>query len=443
MNATTSVGSFFAAVSPLTTCFDPKVIWDQYNNRFVVVALEETDTAAGAPANTSRIFVAVSDDADPNGTWYVRAINSKLNIGGVDRLADFPGLAIDSQAVYITANMFSFGSGVFGGSRLWILNKTGWYSNGALSANVFDPSTSAGLPSQAFTLQPAHMFGAAPGSTGTFLISSGWTDAGTMTDDRLNVIRVDNPLAVTPGFSSQFLSFGNIDNNAAGVPDAPQSGTGIGVDAGDKRALNAVWRNNALWTCNTIVPVSGTDAGQATAHWYKINTTNLGALAAADQGNVGGENIAAGTYTFFPAVMVDATGDLGIGFSASAPTIFPGAYYTPAVEPPTPRERSSRPPHWRRVWRFTIANLGPGFRWAISRRSRSIPTTASPSGCTTNTHPRKTHQAWARAPVAGQRATATSSSRPPSPAPSSGISITTTCSMPARADWAALLYGWI
>jgi hypothetical protein len=43
---------------------------------------------------------------------------------------------------------------------------------------------------------------------------------------------------------------------------------------------------------------------------------------------VGGEDIAAGTYTFFPSIAVDACGNVGIGFSASASTIYGGAYYT-------------------------------------------------------------------------------------------------------------------
>jgi hypothetical protein len=46
------------------------------------------------------------------------------------------------------------------------------------------------------------------------------------------------------------------------------------------------------------------------------------------QGDVGGEDIAPGTHTFFPSISVDAAGNMGLGFAASAPIIFPGAYYT-------------------------------------------------------------------------------------------------------------------
>ena len=43
---------------------------------------------------------------------------------------------------------------------------------------------------------------------------------------------------------------------------------------------------------------------------------------------MGAEDIAAGTYTFFPSIAVDQNGNMGIGFAASAASIFPGAYYT-------------------------------------------------------------------------------------------------------------------
>jgi hypothetical protein len=93
------------------------------------------------------------------------------------------------------------------------------------------------------------------------------------------------------------------------------------------RVMNAVWRNNNLYTCNTIKPTVGVDLPQATAHWYRIDTVALAALAIADQGNVGAEDLGAATHTMMPAVNVDKCDNMAIGFSASGPTIYAGAYY--------------------------------------------------------------------------------------------------------------------
>lgn len=316
-NSSTAVGSFFASLSPINGTFDPKVIYDQYAGRFVVVTLEMSGTVTNDPNNVSRILLAVSDDSDPNGTWYYQVIDSKLTIGGSDSWADYPGFAVDKDAVYVTANMFRFTGGSSIATRLWIINKTPFYSGGAASVTVYDPYASAGSST---TTQPAHLFGTAPGSTGTFLVAySGLSDG---TNEYVQVTRVDNPLG-TPTFNVQQRSLGDIDVTASIMPNAPQLGTANLINTNDRRALNAVWRDNTLWTTFTTRPTSG----QATAHWVKISTSNLGTLSIADQGDVDGEDIAAGTYTFFPSIAVDPCGNMALGFAASASTIYPGAYY--------------------------------------------------------------------------------------------------------------------
>jgi len=264
----------------------------------------------------------VSDDADPNGTWFGYSINSLVNIGGTNYWADYPGFAVGQDAVYITNNVFKFdGDGAFGGSRLWVIPKTPFYSGGTPSNTIYDPSTLAGLGFQLGTLQPAHTFGTTPGNTGTFLVSTA-VNTSVGGNDFVDVIRIDNPLG-GPSFNYQAINVGDI-NTAFSLPGAPQSGTSTTVSTNDQRALNAVWRNNNLYLTNTVAPPSGPDAGQATAHWYQINTTNLNALTLADQGNIGGEDIAPNTSTFFPSIAVNSVGDVGIGFSASAATIFQG-----------------------------------------------------------------------------------------------------------------------
>ncbi len=326
--ATSSLAAFFAGVLPLTATFDPKVIYDQYAGRFVVVTLEQTDTATGAPANTSRIFVAVSDDSNPAGTWYATQINSKINIGGVDRWMDYPGFAVDEEAVYVTGNMFGFGaSGTFGGARLWVINKGlsgGFYSGGPASVSVLDPY--AGVGSVATTTQPAHVFGTAPAGQGTYLVSySGLTDN---TNEYVQHVRIDNPLG-SPTFTQGFVNLGDFeDNPMTDLADAAQSGSARAIEVNDRRALNAVWRQNSIWISFTMKPkATGPEAGQTTAAWLRLDSSS-GAPALADQGRVGGETIAGTTHTFFPSIAVNRYREAAVGFSASAASIFAGSYFT-------------------------------------------------------------------------------------------------------------------
>ena len=330
-----ALSDFFAPLSPATRPFDPKIIYDQYTDRFVVVALQRFDSGANpAPGNVSRILLAVSDDGDPNGVWFFHAIDSKTIIGSFEYWADYPGFSIDEEAVYITNNMFSFAgaSPSYGGVRLWIIDKGlgsgGFYDGGAASVGVFDPyATTIGIPT---TTQPAHVFGSGGvgGSIGTFLVSySGLTDG---TFESVQVIRIDDPLG-TPIFTHEFVSVGDIDATATvTLPDAPQSGTTALIEVNDRRALHAVWRNNSLWLTATLLPSEGLEVGQTTAHWWELNTSAVpgGPIVLKDQGNIGGEDIAPGTYTFFPSIAVDGAGNMKVGFSASAASIFAGAYVT-------------------------------------------------------------------------------------------------------------------
>ncbi len=321
-----SLQDFFSTQNPTTHTFDPKVIYDQYENRYVIVTLEKEDNGANDPNNKSVIYVAVSATDDPNGSWYYATINGKFIIDSNDYWTDYPGLGVDDKAVYITGNLFQFGGGGYGGSRLWILEKGagsgGFYEGGALNVNVYDPAGEVG--ESATTMQPAHMYGTLPGNLGTFLVRySGYSDG---TNEYLSIIRVENPLN-DPSFSHQFVNVGDIDNTDVGVPEAPQQGTSYLIETGNRRELQAVWRDNRLYTVATIVPGSGKDSSQATAHWWAVNTTNLFSLTLEDQGNIGGEEIASATYTFYPSIAVSADGNIAVGFAASGQDIYPGAYY--------------------------------------------------------------------------------------------------------------------
>jgi hypothetical protein len=197
------------------------------------------------------------------------------------------------------------------------------------------------------TSMPAQVYGAGgvgPG-IGTFLVGySSLTNGGPGGSEWVQIIQVDNPLgAVT--FTGQFVAVGDLEDVGGvygfpNLPDAPQLGTTSLIEVNDPRALDAVWRNNSLWFTTTINPNLANDpinTGQATAHWFRLDTTAIpGPILVADQGNVGGEDIAGGTWTFYPALAVNSNGDAQFGFSASATSIYCGAYYAgrESTDPP-------------------------------------------------------------------------------------------------------------
>lgn len=325
-------------IAPADATFDPKVIYDTQASRFVVV------TISGAASAASRVYLAVSQTSDPNGGWfyYMFASNVLISNGttNINTWFDFPGLAVDSQAVYLTGNMFAVtgspfpvpgGTTSFGGVRLWIIPKTPFYSGGTPTNAIFDPITSAvgDTPAVATTAMPAMIYGTPSGNVGTYLVQySGLSDG---TNEFLAAIQVENPLG-TPVFTNRFIPLGDIENSSIATADMPQRGGFSGISSNDRRISNhPIWRNNNLYAAATTLPVTGPDANQVTARWWRVDTTNnfsAGAPSLADTGTVGGEDIAPNAQTTFPVVAVNSAGDMAIGFSVFAPSIFASSGYT-------------------------------------------------------------------------------------------------------------------
>jgi hypothetical protein len=335
---------FFAPLSPPTDVFpfDPKIIYDDHEQRFVVVALEQiVGTASVSPSNVSRILLAVSKSHTPGGPttadWNFMAINAKQVIPRpvtlFDHWADYPGFEVDEEAIYITANMFTFVPfGSFGGVRLWIVDKGvgagGFYDGGAGSFTVHNPYASGGIATTTMPAEIRDVNGAGAG-IGTYLVSYSGLSDGVL--EYVQIVRVDNPLSA-PAFTQEFLPIADIENFTS-FPDAPQLGSPFLIETNDRRALDAVWHDDALWLTTTITPFVGADANQTTAYWLKLDTSGVTAagdpagLIALDQhGGIGGEDIAAGAFTYFPSVAVNRYGSAAFGFSASAPSIYAGAF---------------------------------------------------------------------------------------------------------------------
>jgi len=320
--------------------FDPKVIYDPYTNRFIVVALQESD-AGGTfnDKNTSNILIAVSSP-DTGGalTWKYTSINSDVIANGADSWADYPGLSVDGTGnIYVTANLFDHATGNYQGSRLWtiaendiVTGAAGTNATATGKATIYDPSVLSGATSagsnELFTLMPAQML---PGSgsfatpSGTYLVS--YSGASNSQGKVLNVVEVTPNGSGGFSFTYKQINVGNIDSAGAFSSfTAPQLGTSRTIDAGDDRVYSVVFRNGYLYATTEVQSPS---TGYATAHWFQINASNPSNLTLTNQGDVSGASIGSGVRTYYPSISVDANGDFAIGFSASGPNNYASAYY--------------------------------------------------------------------------------------------------------------------
>lgn len=314
--------SFFGAQ---TATFDPKAIYDAFSNRYLIVDLEREEVLAGDDENASRILLAASPIGTVAGSWNAVTLDAALNINGTDGWCDYPGFAVDEEALYITCNYFSFGAGSFLEVRLYTLDKSALYGGTFDAANdvfVYDFVEAAGGGFQVTTM-PAQVHSDPGSNIGTWLVQySGLSGGGS---EAVALYRVDSPLAgAGASFTFTTVGVGNIDDTGTTLPDAPQAGSATGIETNDRRALDAVWRDASLWMTATVLPPSGNDAGDATAHVFQINTTTE---TLTNQADVGAEDLGNDTFTFFPSVSVNDDCAV-VGFSASNSNQFVGSYYT-------------------------------------------------------------------------------------------------------------------
>jgi hypothetical protein len=319
-----TLDQWFTNVVQQHKIFDPRALYDQYSDRWVLVA------GALGPNNTqiSLFLLSVSATNDPNGPWHNYALDATLD-GTIktNNWGDYPTLGVDDKALYITANMFVF-NGNFAYAKIRIIDKTGPYAGNPVSftdiPNLKDPNNVS-----AFTVQPCHTYGPNPQSQ--YFVSAVFPGS-----DELVLWTLTNPLATPPTIAAQTVPVSKYNV----PPKAQQQGGGNTIDTGDTRLQNAVFRDGSVWTALTTRHNWGEPQNRAALHWFQIDPVDPTGPALLQEGVFG----ASGTHYYYPAVMPEAQHGLVVVFCRSSTTQFTGAHVSGrASGDPTGTLRPSAP----------------------------------------------------------------------------------------------------
>ena len=273
VQAFTNFTNFFAAKQPAGWqgfYFDPRVAYVVAESQFLILVLGRDDVA-----QTSYLFLGVSQTSDPTGAWWLYRYRADKN-NQVDMWLDFPGLAGDGWGVYMTGNYFSNSGNNFQYAGLWSINPavyTGGSGNGWKKTNITWPSTGSAV----FNIQPAVPYSIAGGEE-TFFAAT-YTSSGsevllmTMTGDRTN-----NPALAKDEIG--ILAYDAIGENV------DQPGTSQDLDGGDCRVGNAVYAQRRVYVAlSTDTDNDGDRAGviaaklhvdNGTREWQKLTTGSDG-----------------------------------------------------------------------------------------------------------------------------------------------------------------------
>ena len=167
----TTFQSFFTGLDSGLTLSDPKVLYDQYSQRWVILLLAYHDPQPGSGIFVSDYLIGVSETSDPTQGWYIRSINAMYN----KYFADYPGLGVDPNAIYVTSNQWNTLNQypgltqTFEYAQVFVINKSQLYSNQAPNYYVF-PGMKNADGSLVSTIKPAHHYG---NTAAAYLLNTG------------------------------------------------------------------------------------------------------------------------------------------------------------------------------------------------------------------------------------------------------------------------------
>jgi hypothetical protein len=304
--------SFFgrpSSVQSVGGVFDPKVAYDPWGKRFILVALEsDRSTYSTYHLAVSRSSTASSDPAQ----WRLYRLDARKNGSTTsDTWADYPGLGFDrSGAIFITSNQFSLASGEFAYSRIRVLRKSQLYGGARTISwkDFWNMKNADGT--KAFGIQPVHILSSA---NREWLVNTAREGGSAVTLWRVTGSTTSNPVLTR-------IRAVPIQPYAL-PPDAAQSGGPARIDTGDCRIMNAVYANGAIWTTFAHAwNFDGDGDTESAVRWLALSP----ATGAPTRDYVYGFEDA---YLFWPGIGVSATGASFLVFGNSSASLHPGASY--------------------------------------------------------------------------------------------------------------------
>ncbi len=292
-----------------SSVFDPRIVYDPYNNRWIVAAVSHGGSAS------SRILLAISQTHDPEGNFSLFSFDPDT---GSTLWADFPMLGFNTNWIAIGVNMFTI-PGVFSTGKLLVVDYPS-LRGGSSIATLFSGTNFCTHPAETYSSSVTTLYAPA------HLSSAGATY-------QLNTI------TGTPG-SPVFTSGGTMTRTGGGwsiigaANAGPQNCTSSCPGTLQKLELpdaqlrnNVVFRNNAIWYTQTVGLPAGGSYTRSVAQWTKINTDGT----FADGGRVDDPTATStngGRWYSYGSICVNSSNDALMGFSKMESDGFAGGAYT-------------------------------------------------------------------------------------------------------------------
>lgn len=305
--STVSLTSFFSSTGA-TGVFDPKVVYDPYNDRWIFTAMSDAATAS------SSLLLAVSATGDPSGSWYL----SRIILGTATLWADFPCIGFNKNWIAISVNMFTISGGTFSSGTVVT------YDYAAARAGTFTTTAFTGITSSSggFCIHPVVTYS----STQDTLFLASHLSSGSAT------YKIST---LTGAVASPALTIGATKTNSLGgwsapggdvLPQSPEPSPGTGtakINVGDAFIRSrALYRNGNIYYSQTVGLPSGGSYTRTAVQWGKVATDGTWL----EGGRV--DDPTGAVWYAYSSIEVNAPGDILLGFSRFGGALYAGAGYT-------------------------------------------------------------------------------------------------------------------
>ncbi len=297
--STVSLNTFFNPVNPTNGTFDPRVHYDPYTNRWILVCV------AHAQSTSSCVLIAISQTSDPTGNWY--EYNVLADPAGTNWF-DYPDVGFNKNWIVITGNFFTNAANAYSYAKVFAFNKNNVINNVNANYTSFTQNSS-------FTICPALTY---DNTVEDIFMAESWNGPSGL----LRLWKIIGPVGSetmsSVGYPSSAIHWWYQGNN--GNNFIPQVDTTSKLQANDDRITQMVYMNNKLWTAHNAFFPTGTPT-RCSVMWWQFDT-----LASPSQ--IGFVDDPTGVnYYFFPSITVNANNDALIGFSTCSAVTHPSAAY--------------------------------------------------------------------------------------------------------------------
>ena len=299
--------------------FDPSVIYDPFDNRWIHVVLSNQASAQ------SSLCVAVSQTSDPTGNWN----RFCFDVDNTDTLyGDFPRLGFNKDWIVVTINMYPISSGTSRG-QVFAFNKANLYSN-TNSGNFVFTVASDNSTSIPFTMVPAVTLDNTLDTVYLVRQTDCSTSCSTIAKSSLvgappaaPVLSIDTAV-VTSTLSSWYAYGGDF---------LPQAGGTRGIAVNSDDILNVMARTvggvTSIWCTQTIL-LPDTTPTHAAAQWWQLDAT-ASSSTIIQQGRVEDPTATqtnGGYHYAYPSIAVNKYGDMLLGYSRFSSNTYASAAYS-------------------------------------------------------------------------------------------------------------------